>query len=111
MKLLANGLGVLGLLDDARRLAAQVAQIIELRAADLAAAYDLDRVDHRRHHGEHAFHAFTVGNLAHREALVEPGAGAADADAFIGLHAGAFAFDHLDVDDHGIAGPELRNHL
>src|SRR5262249_31737905 len=90
------------------RLAAQIPQVIELGAANLAAAHDLDRVDHRRHHREHAFHAFAVGDLAHGEALVEARAGAADADALIGLHAGAVAFDHLHVDDHGVAGGDLR---
>src|SRR6059058_1351892 len=109
--LLADGGGAVRSLDDAGRLAAQVAEIIQLGAAHLAAAHHLDRVDHRRHHREHAFHALAVGNLSHREALVEPAAGTADADAFIGLHARAVAFDHLDVDDHGVAGSEFRNLL
>src|SRR5882724_6508842 len=107
--LLADSRRPLGLLDDAGRLAAQVAQVIQLGAAHLAAAHHLDRVDHRRHHREYAFDAFTVGDLAHRKTLVEPAAGTADADAFIGLHARAVAFDHLDVDDHGVAGSEFRN--
>src|SRR5450759_2164211 len=38
---------------DARLLAAQSAQVIELGAAHLAAAHDLDRVDHRRVEREH----------------------------------------------------------
>src|SRR5260370_31067418 len=99
-----GGGAVLLLLDDAGRLAAQIAQVIQLGAAHLAAAHHRDRVDHRRHHGEYAFHAFAVGNLANREALIEPAAGAADADTFIGLHARTVAFDDLDVDDHGVAG-------
>src|SRR4051794_17333778 len=94
-ELLADGGGALGLFDDAGRLAAQLAQVIELGATHLAAAHHLDRVDHRRHHREYALDAFAVGNLANGEALVEPAAGAADAHAFIGLHAGALAFDHL----------------
>src|SRR5258707_9990448 len=98
MELLADGRGAVLLLDDASRLAAQLAQVIKLGATDLAAAHHLDRVDHRRHHREYALDAFAVGNLANGEALVEPAAGTADADAFIGLHAGALAFDHLDVD-------------
>src|SRR6266581_2056729 len=114
-KLLADGGSSLRairlLLDDAGRLAAQTAQVIQLGAAHLAAAHHGDRVDHRRHHGEYALHAFAVGNLAHREAFVKPATGAADADAFIGLHARAIAFDHLDVDDDGVAGPEFRNGL
>src|SRR5262249_4760317 len=101
----------LGLVGDAGRLAAQIAQVIELGAAHLAAADQLDRVDHRRQHGEHALHALAIGDLAHREALVDAAAGAADAHAFIGLHAGAIAFDHLDVDDHGVARRETRNLL
>src|ERR1700676_4211042 len=111
-ELLADGCGAVGLLlDDAGRLAAQIAQVIQLGAAYLAAAHHGDRVDHRRHHREYPFHAFAIGNLAHRETLVEPAAGAADADAFIGLYARAVAFDHLDVDDHGVAGSEFRNRL
>ena len=40
-----------------------------------------------------------------------PAAGAADADALVGLHAAALAFDHLDVDDHGVARREVGNVL
>src|SRR5665213_1755820 len=97
------------LLDDAGRLAAQIAQVIQLGATHLAAAHHLDRVDHRRHHREDALDAFAVGNLANGKTLVEAAAAAADADAFIGLHAGAIAFDHLDVDDQGVAGSEIRD--
>src|ERR1700679_3597257 len=82
-ELLADGRGhgAVGLLlDDAGRLAAQVAKVIQLGAAHLAAAHHGDRVDHRRHHGEYALDAFAVGNLADREALVETAAGAADAN-------------------------------
>src|SRR5258706_1767920 len=110
-RLLADGGGAILLLDDAGRLAAQVAQVIQFRAAHLAAAHRLDRIDHRRHHWKDAFHAFAVRNLAHGKTLVEPGARAADANAFIGLHARAIAFDHLDVDDHGVARSEFRNFL
>ena len=98
-------------LGDARRLAAQAAQVIELGAAHLAAAHQLDRVDHRRVEREHALDALAVGNLADREVLLDAAAGAADADALVGLDAGALAFDHLDVDDHGVARLEVRNVL
>src|SRR6202047_3127413 len=106
---LADSRRPLGFLDDAGRLATQIAQVIQLGAAHLAAAHHLDRVDHRRHYGEYAFDAFTVGDLAHRKTLVEPAAGAADADAFVSLHARAIAFNDLDIDDHGVAGSEFRN--
>src|SRR6266852_2161675 len=59
-----RGLAQLGgevlLLADPRLLAAARAQVIELGAADLAAAHDLERVDHRRIEGEHALDAFAV---------------------------------------------------
>src|SRR3981081_4244231 len=111
-ELLADGGGAIGLLlDDAGRLAAQIAQVIQLGATHLAAAHHGDRVDHRRHHREYALDAFAVGNLAHRKTLIEPAAGTADAHAFVGLDAGAVAFDHFDVDDHGVAGSEFRNGL
>src|SRR5262249_2387571 len=100
-----------GPLGDARRLAAAAAQVIELGAAHLAAAHDLDRVDHRRIERKHALHALAIRNLAHGEIFVEPVAGAADAHALVGLHAGALALDHLDVDDHRIARGEIRNVL
>src|ERR1700761_182209 len=91
-ELLADGSGLRAvrlLLDDAGRLAAQIAKIIKLGATHLAATHHLDRVDHRRHHREDALDAFAVGNLANGKALVEAATGAADADAFIGLHARA----------------------
>src|SRR5262249_12937489 len=99
------------LLDDAGSFAATPAQVIELGAAHLAAAQDLDRVDHGRIERKDALHALAVRNLAHREVFVEPGARAADADALVGLDAGALALDHLDVDEEGIAGLEVRNFL
>src|SRR5712691_4866105 len=66
------------LLDDAGGLAAAAAQVIELGAAHLAAAHDLDRVDHRRIERKDPLHPLAVGNLAHGEVLVEARAGAAD---------------------------------
>src|SRR5438552_6577108 len=97
------------LLGDARAFAAQAAQVIELGAAYLAAAHDLDRIDHRRIEREHALDALTIGNLAHREVLVEPGAGAPDAHALIGLDAAALALHHLVVDDERVARLEIGN--
>src|SRR5437868_428371 len=98
-------------LGDARGLAAPAAQVIELGTADLAAADDLDGIDHGRIEREHALDALTVGNLAHRKVLVESRAGAADADAFIGLDAGALPFDHLVIDENRITRPEFGDFL
>src|SRR5215813_11624533 len=99
------------LLDDAGSFAATPAQVIELGAAHLAAAQDLDRVDHGRIERKDALHALAVRNLAHGEILVEARARAADANALIGLDAGALALDHLDVDEDGVARREIRDRL
>src|ERR1700716_2745165 len=102
---------VLLALADAGRLAAQAAQVIELGAPDLAAADHLDRVDHRRIKRKDALDAFPIGDLADREVLVQPAAGAADAHALIGLHARALALDHLDVDDDRVPRAEIGDFL
>src|SRR5262245_18052663 len=86
-RLAALGTPVVLLLRDARGFAAAAAQVIELGAADLAAADDFDGVDHGRIERKNALHALAVGNLAHGEILVEAGAGAADAHALITLDA------------------------
>src|SRR5712691_9077684 len=116
LRRLLRGLALVGctvvlLLRDARRLAAAAAQIIKLGAAHLAAADDLDRVDHGRIERKDALHALAVGNLAHGEVLVEARARPADANALIGLDAGALALDHLDIDENGIARREIRDLL
>src|SRR5581483_6629874 len=92
-----EGLDLLGAprllaLDNARRLAAAAAQVIELGAAHAAPSHHLDRVDQRRMDREDALDALAVGNLTHGEVLVEPAARAADAHAFIGLNAAPLAF-------------------
>src|SRR5687767_10722161 len=68
---------------DTGRFAAQTAQIIKLGATNLAAAHDLDGIDHRPIERENALDALAVGNLANGEALVEAAAGPRNANAFI----------------------------
>src|SRR6476646_5160565 len=72
---LALGLGVLG---DAARLAAQVAQVIELGAAHDALPHDLDFPDVRAVEREHALDALVEADLAHRERGVHAGILAGD---------------------------------
>src|SRR5262245_39743429 len=98
-------------LGDPRFFAAQAAQVIELGAPHFAAAQDTDRVDHRRVKREHALDAFAVGNLAYGEIFVDAATRPADANAFVGLHAGFVAFDHLDVDEKGVARLKVGNFL
>src|SRR5471030_2791456 len=103
---LALGVGVLG---DAARLAAQVAQVIELGAAHDALTDDLDFPDARAIEREHALHAFAEADLAHRERGVHAGILARDAQAFIDLKPLAVAFLHLDVHAERIARLEARH--
>src|SRR5262245_19039467 len=67
---LALGVDVLR---DAARLAAQVAQVIELGAAHDALADDLDLPDVRAVEREHALDAFALADLAHGERGVHAG--------------------------------------
>src|SRR6185437_4838911 len=94
-------------LGDARRLAGQAAQVIELGAPHLAAAHHLDRRDARRVEREDALDALAVRDLAQGEIRVDPGVLAPDAHALEGLDALALALDDLDADAHGVAGAEL----
>src|SRR5690606_14216740 len=96
-----------GVLGDAGRLAAAVAQVVELGAANLAAAHDLDGFDERRVDREDALDALAVGNLANREVLLEARAGAGDADALIGLDAGARTFGDAHLNADGVARLEF----
>src|SRR5262245_24150189 len=98
-------------LGNTRRLAAAATQVIELGPAHTAPAHDLDRVDHRRIEREHALDALAIRNLPHGEVFVKAVPGATNAHAFVGLHAGALALDHLDVHDHSVARREIRNVL
>lgn len=86
---------------DAGGLAAQVAQVIELGPAHVAAALDRDAVDGGAVALEHTFHALAVGDLAHGEGGIQAAVAHGDNDAFEGLQAFAFAFLHLH--DNGVA--------
>jgi len=52
---------------DARRLAGELAQVVELRTSHLAACGDVDLVDARRVQRKRALDADAVGRLADRE--------------------------------------------
>src|SRR5690606_41466763 len=98
----------IGVLSDPGRLTATVTEVVELRAASLTAADNLDTLDQRGVDREHALDAFTVGNLANREALAQTATRTGDANAFIGLHAGACAFRYAHENADAVAGRKLR---
>src|SRR4051794_8238899 len=68
-----RGHGLAAALLDARRLAGAAAQVIELGAADAAAAHDLDRGEAGRIEREDALDPLAIRDLAQREARVDPG--------------------------------------
>src|SRR5581483_239068 len=92
----------------ARRLALEIAQVVQLRAADARRFRDLDLLDRRRVQRENALDALTERHLADRER--RPGAAAVDADddAFEHLDAFLVALTHLDVHFDGISGTHGR---
>src|SRR5882762_8544331 len=94
---------------DPRGLAGQVAQVVELGAAHVAAPLDGDLADGRAVGLEHALDALAVRDLAHRERGVESAIAARDHDTLVRLHPLTVAFHHLDLHHHGIAGLEVRN--
>src|SRR6202521_1615783 len=94
---------------DPRGLAGQIAQVVELGAAHVAAALDGDLADGRAVGLEHALDALAVRDLAHRERGVESAVAARDHDTLVRLHPLTVAFHHLDLHHHGIAGLEVRN--
>src|SRR6187551_3343689 len=100
--------GVATLLD-LGSLAAQVAQVVELRAAYVTAGHDLDLVDDRRVHREGALDADAEAHLAHGERLADAITLAPDGDTLEDLDARASALDDLDVDLERVAGTEVRD--
>src|SRR5277367_2448760 len=96
-------------LGDARRLAGEAAQVIELRPSHRAASYDLDQGDARRIEREDTLDPLAIGNLPQREVRVDPGILAGDANALERLDALALAVNDLDADTHRVAGLEARD--
>src|SRR3954447_17744611 len=92
---------------DLRRFPDPVAQVVELRPADVAARDDLDLGEDRRVHREGPLDADSEADLAHGEGLPGTAALAADDRALEDLDPLARALDHTDVDLQAVAGSEL----
>src|SRR3954463_8205672 len=88
-------------------LPAQVAQVVQLGPADVAAGHDLDLLEDRRVEREGPLDTHAEGDLADREGAADAGALEADHDALEDLDARARALGDLDVDLDGVAGAEL----
>ena len=89
---LARSALVLATLLDASLLAAQIAQVVELRTADAATAGDLDGLQVRGVNREGTLNADTEGDLTDGEGLTDAGALATDADALE-----AVSYTHLTL--------------
>src|SRR5262249_5065356 len=96
------------LLADARRLAAELAQVEQLGATDATTTDDDDVRDHRAMHGEDALDAHAVGDLPDREAFADSAAAASDAHAFERLDALLVAFLDAHVHAQSVARAECR---
>src|SRR3954453_20171215 len=75
------------LLADARRLAAEGAEVVELRATHAAAAHHLHRRHHRAVHREDALDADAGRDLPHREVLADAAAALGDDETLERLEA------------------------
>src|ERR1700694_3267997 len=97
------------LLLDLRLLTAQLAQVVQLGAAHIAAGGDVDVVDVRRVDGERPLDANAVAFLADGEGLTDAPALPANDDTLEDLDAFLGTLDHLDMHINGVAGAEGRD--
>ena len=93
---------------DPRLLPAEVAQVVELRAADPAPLNELELGDRRRVQRERPLHADAEGDLPNGEGLADAAAGTRDHDALEHLDALTVPLDHADVHLDGVTGAEIR---
>src|SRR5688500_13899106 len=93
---------------DARCLAGELAQVVQLRPAHATATHHLNVADHWAVHGKDALDANTVRNLADCERLADTTAAAGDAHAFERLNALLVTFLHAHIDAQRVARTEGR---
>ena len=94
---------------DPRLLPSQVAQVVELGAADLPRRHDLEPRDGRRVHRERPLDTDAERDLADGERLAQAAVLASDHDALEHLNPLAVPLDHPDVHLHGVAWAEVRD--
>src|SRR5262245_36559920 len=99
---------LLGAVLHARRLALQIAQVVELGAAHARRLGHFHLLDRRRVQRKNALDPLAERHLAHRERRAGAAAMNADDDALEDLDALLVAFAHFHVHLHRIARPHLR---
>src|SRR3954470_20589822 len=105
---LRRPLSVLSQLADARLAPDLAAEVVQLRAVDVADRRHVDLVDLRRMERERSLDADAEGVLAHREGLARARALALDHDPLEHLDPLARALDDAEVDADGVARLEPR---
>src|SRR5690606_25980318 len=94
-------------LDGHGRLALAGAEVVKPRAHRHGLTLDLDLLDVRRVHGEHAFDTLAVADAANGEGLMNTMPLARDHDAGEHLDTLLVAFAHLGVHTHAVANLEV----
>lgn len=102
----AEGLEV-ALFADAGSLALAIAQVVELRSADVAALDNFDLPNGRSVHREGALDSYAVAQLADRVGLLQTAALTADDVTLEDLDAFFTALDHAHVDFQFVARLEV----
>src|SRR5262249_15338549 len=96
-------------LADTGPLADAAAEVVELRAVDVADRGDLDLLDLRRVKRKRPLDTDPEGLLADGEGLACPGSLPLEHDPLEDLHTPARTLDDLEVHAHGVAGLEARH--
>src|SRR5437764_537917 len=94
---------------DAGGFPSEIPEVVELRAADPAMAFNLDTIDAGRVQGEHALHADSTGDFAYSEHLPRAATLARDHQTLKNLDTFLVAFFDLDVDLDRISRGEVRD--
>ena len=106
---LEEDLAEVALLFDLRLLAAEVAEVVQLGAANCTAADNLNVVDDRGVYGERTLNADLEADLANAERLANAFTRATDDNTLENLDTRARTFDDVDVNLDGVAGAEIWN--
>src|SRR5262249_30394128 len=107
-RLQTSNLCLFPLVLDARGLAFEIAQVIQLRAPDLRRPHRLDLLDRRRVERKNALDPLPERHFAHCERRARAAAMQADHDAFEDLDALLVAFAHFHVHADRVARPHVR---
>src|SRR5690606_6068953 len=99
---------LLELLGDARSFAGQIAQVVQLRLAHVAATLQRDAFDLVTVRLEGTLNAHAVGDLAHGEGRTQTAVALADIHTLEGMQTLADAFLDAYLYHDGIAGAEFR---